>query len=144
MLSKTVKQINNHYLANGSSTETPQSDFKATSDVTGTGTLDFYVNYNSRTYYILYVEHNGETINYGKKTATYNFSFSNVTLYNWDKVTLSGETGFISPVNYSIKFSYKEMPNSKIIKAYEIMNIWEKTNCYLFGMLPNGEWRDGN
>ena len=32
----------------------------------------------------------------------------------------------------------------KKIKAFSNINIWEKLNGYLFGMLPNGERRDGN
>lgn len=32
----------------------------------------------------------------------------------------------------------------KKIKAFSIINIWEKLKGYLFGLLPNGEWRDGN
>lgn len=139
LLSKTLKQINNHSL--GSGTASGQYSFTATSDVKGKWYLNFYINYAYSFSGSLSITHNWDTIDYGSKSAKNNFTFDNVMLYVWDIITFTSANGF-NGQNYSFSFSYQEFPPSKLYKLYNLKEIWEKVTAYLFGMLKDGTRRN--
>lgn len=141
MLSKTLKEVTGHNL--GSGTASAQSKFETTSDVSGIGTLIFYIWSSSNYGVTLTVEHNWESISYWSVIASWNHNFNNVILYKWDKITAQC-WATVNTYPYSFTFNYKEFINTKIIKVFELKRISGKVNCYLLGRLPDGTRRDGN
>lgn len=89
------------------------------------------------------ITHNWTTKSYtAVKQNTFAEFWDNIAIYNWDTYKISSTYSF-SDGRITLYFKYWPLPG-KPIKFYSVKPIWEKLTCYLFGMLPTGEWWDWN
>ena len=141
MLSKTLKKINSTIII---TSDTSPGEVTTTSEITGLdGNIHIYINYNSQLTVTLSIERNWENIFSGSKTGYNHFYFYGISLCKWD--IIKAKLGVSGNASYSISFqNYVVLPNSKIVKVFELKNIRGKATLYLFGMLPDGTRWDGN
>lgn len=141
MLSKTLKEISSTTII---SSNTSPGEVTTTSEITGLdGNILISISYNSQLTVTLSIERNWENIFSGSKTGYRSFNFDGISLCKWDIIKANLWVSGQAP--YSIAFqNYIVLPNSKIVKVFELKNIREKATLYLFGMLPDGTRWDGN
>lgn len=56
----------------------------------------------------------------------------------------AGSSWWNASTNYTFSKAGQLIKNWKGVKIYDVAWLWNGISAYLFGMLPNWEWRDGN
>ena len=72
-----------------------------------------------------------------------------VDVVAWDVITITTHTENTPPKTFSTYYKLtgnyaKIYKGWKKVRVYNLKQIWEKILSYLFGILPDGTWRDGN